>query len=195
MPNPSRWQDIYASKVKTAAEAVRLIRPGRRMLIGSGAAEPVHLVDALANDGAHLTDNESVHLLTLGPAPYVRPELASRFRHAAFFIGPNVREAVNEGRADFIPVFLSEIPELIRCRRVRIDVALIQTSVPDAHGYVSLGVSVDVVRAAVDSAELVLAEVNPNMPRTHGDSVLHVSKIDGLVPVDSPLLELAPERP
>lgn len=195
MPSPSDWQDVYASKVKTAAAAVRMIRPGRRMLIGSGAAEPVHLVDALAKDGAHLTDNEIVHLLTLGPAPYVRAELASRFRHAAFFIGANVREAVQEGRADFIPVFLSEIPELIRCRRVRIDVALIQTSVPDSHGYVSLGVSVDVVRAAVDSAELVLAEVNPNMPRTHGDSFLHVSKIDGLVPVDAPLLELAPEPP
>ena len=191
----SSWQDVYASKVTTAAAAVRSIRPGRRILIGSGAAEPLQLVDALANDGAHLTDNEIVHLLTLGPAPYVRPELASRFRHAAFFIGPNVREAVQEGRADFIPVFLSEIPELIRCRRVRIDVALIQTSVPDAHGYVSLGVSVDVVRAAVDSAELVLAEVNPNMPRTHGDSFLHVSKIDGLVPVDAPLFELDPEPP
>jgi acyl-CoA hydrolase len=99
-----------------------------------------------------------------------------------------VREAVQDGRADFIPVFLSEIPELIRSRRVRIDVALIQTSVPDAHGYVSLGVSVDVVRAAVDSADLVLAEVNPHMPRTHGDSFLHVSRIDAMVPVDEPLL-------
>ena len=195
MTDRSAWQDVYASKVMTAAAAVRLIRPGRRLLLGSGAAEPVHLAESLVKDGAHLTDNEIVHLLTLGPAPYVRPELASRFRHAAFFIGPNVREAVQQGRADFIPVFLSEIPELIRSRRVRIDVALIQTSVPDVHGYVSLGVSVDVVRAAVDCAELVLAEVNPNMPRTHGDSFLHISKIDGLVPVDSPLLELAPEPP
>src|SRR5204862_5110112 len=113
-----------------------------------------------------------------GPAPYVRRELAHRFRHAAFFIGPNVREAVQEGRADFLPVFLSEIPELIRTRRVRVDVALIQVSPPDAHGFVSLGVSVDVVRAAVDAAELVLAEVNPNMPRTHGDSSVPVSRID-----------------
>ncbi|HWO09302.1 MAG TPA: acetyl-CoA hydrolase/transferase C-terminal domain-containing protein, partial [Polyangiaceae bacterium] len=195
MVDPSSWQDTYASKVMTCAEAVRQIRPGRRILIGSGAAEPVELVDALVKHGSHLADNEIMHLLTLGPAPYVRAELAARFRHAAFFIGPNVREAVQEGRADFIPVFLSEIPELIRTRRVRIDVALIQTSVPDAHGYVSLGVSVDVVRAAVDSAELVLAEVNPHMPRTHGDSFLHISKIDGLVPVATPLLELAPEPP
>ena len=183
------WRRAHASKLTSAAQAIAQIRPGRRILIGSGAAEPVRLVEALVRDGQHLFDNEIVHLLTLGPAPYVRPELACRFRHSAFFIGPNVRDAVQDGRADFIPVFLSEIPELIRSQRVRIDVALIQTSVPDAHGYVSLGVSVDVVRAAVDSAALVLAEVNPRMPRTHGDSFLHVSRIDAMVPVDEPLLE------
>ena len=183
------WRDAYASKITSAAGAIALIRPGRRILIGSGAAEPVRLVEALARDGRHLADNEIVHLLTLGPAPYVRPDLAARFRHSAFFIGPNVRQAVQEGRADFIPVFLSEIPELIRSRRVRIDVALIQTSVPDAHGYVSLGVSVDVVRAAVDAADLVLAEINPRMPRTHGDSFLPVARIHAMVPVDEPLLE------
>src|SRR5689334_19170867 len=179
----------------TAVEAVSRIRPGRRILIGSGAAVPSQLVEALTQHAPHLVDNEIVHLLTLGPAPYVQPELASRFRHSAFFIGPNVRDAVQEGRADFIPVFLSEIPELVRSRRVRVDVALIQTSPPDAHGFVSLGVSVDVVRAAVDAADLVLAEVNPNMPRTHGDSFLHVSRIDRLVPVERPLIELTPEPP
>lgn len=189
------WQRTFASKLASPGEAIALIRPGRRILIGSGAAEPLELVAALAGHSEHLFDNEIVHLLTLGPAPYVRLELAHRFRHTAFFIGPNVRQAVQEGRADFIPVFLSEIPELIRSRRVRIDVALIQTSPPDAHGYVSLGVSVDVVRAAVDSADLVLAEVNPAMPRTHGDSFLHVSRIDRLVPVDYPLLALDGEAP
>jgi hypothetical protein len=127
------WPAAYASKATTPAGAIARIRPGRRILIGSGAAEPLELVDALVEHGHHLADNEIVHLLTLGPAPYVRPELAGRFRHSAFFIGPNVRQAVQEGRADFIPVFLSEIPELIRSRRVRIDVALIQTSLPDAH--------------------------------------------------------------
>jgi acyl-CoA hydrolase/GNAT superfamily N-acetyltransferase len=152
-------------------------------------------VEALAREAGHLSDNEIVHLLTLGAAPYVRPEFASRFRHSAFFIGPNVREAVAEGRADFIPVFLSEIPELIRSRRIRIDVALIQTSVPDRHSYMSLGVSVDIVRAAVDSADLVLAEVNSQMPRTYGDSFLHVSKVHGLIPVDTPLVEQVSEAP
>jgi acyl-CoA hydrolase/GNAT superfamily N-acetyltransferase len=126
---------------------------------------------------------------------YTRPELSGRFRHAAFFIGPNVREAVQDGRADFVPVFLSEIPRLIRSRRSRIDVALIQVTPPDVHGQVSLGVSVDVVRAAVEAADLVLAEVNPLMPRTLGDAFIHVRDLDGLIPVERPVLELHPELP
>lgn len=183
------WRERYAVKVVTAEEAIREISPGRRILIGSGAAEPVSLVKAMVEKGGHLADNEVVHLLTLGPAPYVEPAHAARFRHIAFFIGANVRGAVQEGRADFMPVFLSEVPELIRGRRVRIDVALIQVSPPDVHGYVSLGVSVDIVRSAVESATLIIAEVNPRMPRTHGDSFFHVSRFDRLVPVDAPLLE------
>jgi acyl-CoA hydrolase/GNAT superfamily N-acetyltransferase len=189
------WREAYARKLGSAADAIRAIRPGRRILIGSGAAEPVGLVESLVKDGDHLADNEIVHLLTLGPAPYVRPELQARFRHVAFFIGENVREAIHEGRADYLPVFLSEIPNLIRSRRIRVDVALIQVSPPDRRGYVSLGVSVDVVRAAVDTADLVLAEVNERMPRTLGDSFLHVDRIDRLVPVDVPLLERAPQPP
>lgn len=185
----ARW----ARKVCTPAEAVKRIARGRRILIGSGAAEPSSLVDALVTDGDHLADNEIFHLLTLGPAPYVDPGMERRFRHYAFFIGPNVRKAVHDGRADFIPVFLSEIPSLIRSRRIRIDAVLIQVSPPDAHGFVSLGVSVDIVRAAVDSADLVLAEVNPRMPRTLGDSFVHTDHIDCLVPVDSPLPELETE--
>jgi acyl-CoA hydrolase len=113
------------------ADAVRAIRPGRRILIGSGAAEPISLVEALCTHGGHLADNEIIHILTLGPAPYVDPGMKGRFRHTAFFIGPNVRDAVQDGRVDFTPVFLSEIPQLIRSRRVRIDVALIQVSPAD----------------------------------------------------------------
>jgi len=189
------WAARYPEKISSPAEAMRQIRPGRRILVGSGAAEPVTLVAALEAHGEHLADNEIVHLLTLGPAPYVRPELSARFRHVAFFIGPNVREAVQSGRADFMPVFVSEIPRLIRGRRIPIDVALLQVSPPDARGYVSLGVSVDVVRAAVDSAALVIAEVNPLMPRTHGDSFIHVRDIHWLVPVNTPILELPSEEP
>jgi len=184
------WQERFRAKVSTPCKAIQAIRPGRRILIGSGAAEPTSLVSALVEHGEHLADNELVHLLTLGPAPYVRPEFAARFRHLAFFIGANVREAVQAGRADFMPVFLSELPRLIQSRRVPIDVALIQVSPPDNRGYVSLGVSVDIVRAAVASASLVIAEVNPRMPRTHGDSFLSVNDIGLLVAVDTPVLEL-----
>lgn len=189
------WRARYADKITDPQRAIAAIPPGRRILIGSGAAEPVDLVDALVTHGAHLSDTEIVHILTLGPAPYVKPEFADRFRHTAFFIGANVREAVQEGRADFLPVFLSEIPELIQTRRIRIDVALIQVSPPDAHGYVSLGVSVDVVRAAVEAAELVIAEINPNMPRTHGDSFVHASRLRFMVPVTTPLIEHASDAP
>ncbi len=187
------WQTRYSWKVSTPEEAIRAIPPGRRILIGSGAAEPARLVEAMVEHGTHLFGNEIVHLLTLGPAPYVAPGLQERFRHTAFFIGANVRQAVQEGRADFMPVFLSEIPLVISSGRVAVDVALIQVSPPDRHGFVSLGVSVDIVRAAVDSAGLILAEVNPRMPRTHGDSFIHVEKIAHLVPVDYALPELPVE--
>ncbi len=194
MPD-STWQQRWSDRVATAEQAVRLLPAGRRILIGSGAAEPASLVRAMVEHGDQLVDNEIVHLMTLGPAPYVKPGLERRFRHTAFFIGANVREAIQAGRADFMPVFLSEIPELIRTRRVRIDAALIQVSPPDRHGFVSLGVSVDVVEAAVEAADVVLAEVNPHMPRTLGRSFLHASRIARLVPVESPLLELVAEPP
>ncbi|MFL6194244.1 MAG: acetyl-CoA hydrolase/transferase family protein [Thermoanaerobaculia bacterium] len=189
----SDWKSRYAAKIATAEDAIRLVPPRKRILIGSGCAEPGRLVEALVSHGDHLEANEIVHLMTLGSAPYVQPGLEHRFRHTAFFIGANVRQAVQEGRADFMPVFLSEIPHLILSGRVGIDVALIQVSPPDRHGFVSLGVSVDIVRAAVDTATIVLAEVNPNMPRTLGDSFLHVDRIAALIPVDDPLPERLPE--
>lgn len=189
----SNWQERYRSKICTPEEAIRLIRPGRRIMVGSHACEPNQLVNALVEHGDHLSDNEIVHLMTLGSAPYVKPGLEKRFRHTAFFIGANTREAVQEGRADFMPVFLSEIPALISSRRVRIDVLLVQVSPPDAHGYCSLGVSVDITRAALDAADLVLAEVNAQMPRTHGDSFVHIDRLAKLIPVDSPLHEHRPE--
>jgi len=189
----SNWQDRYRDKICTPEAAIRLISPGRRIMVGSHACEPNQLVSALVTHGDHLADNEIVHLMTLGSAPYVKPGLEKRFRHTAFFIGSNTRDAIHEGRADFMPVFLSEIPALISSRRVRIDVLLVQVSPPDAHGYCSLGLSVDITRAALDAADLVLAEVNAQMPRTHGDSFVHVDRLAKLVPVDSPLHEHKPE--
>ena len=195
MHNYPRWQERVQDKIATPGEAVRKIRRGRRILIGSGAAEPSRLVEALVTHGDHLQDNEIVHLLTLGEAPYVKAGMERRFRHTAFFIGENVRAAVAEGRADFMPVFLSEIPALLRSRRVRVDVALVMVSPPDRHGYVSLGVGVDIIRSAIEAADLVLAEVNPQMPRTHGDSFLHVSRLHAMVPVDYALPERILEPP
>jgi acyl-CoA hydrolase/GNAT superfamily N-acetyltransferase len=189
----SSWQTRYASKLCTAAEAVGRITPGQRIFIGSGAAEPAGLVRALVAGSEYLADNDVVHILTLGPAPYVAPEMKDRFRHTAFFIGPNVRDAVQQGRADFIPIFLSEVPSLIRSRRLKVDVALLQVSPPDAAGFVSLGVSVDVVLAAVKAAAFVIAQVNPRMPTTLGDSKVSVSELDCLVDLPEPLFELLAE--
>lgn len=189
------WQLRYAGKLCSLEQAVAQIAPGQRIFIGSGAAEPAALAEALVTHGSHLCDNEIVHILTLGPAPYVAPEMSRRFRHTAFFIGPNVREAVQSGRADFVPVFLSELPGLLRAGRMKVDVALLQVSPPDERGYVSLGVSVDVVQAAIEAADLLIAQVNPHMPRTFGASALPVSELDYLIDLPTPLPELVAEPP
>lgn len=196
MPTENQtWQSRYREKLISAAAAVRRVKRGQRVFVGSGAAEPQALVAALVARGSELADNEILHILTLGVAPYVEAGLKDVFRHNAFFIGPNVRAAVEEGRADYTPVFLSEIPRLFRSHRVPLDVALIQVSPPDSHGFCSLGVSVDVVKAAAESAGVVIAEVNPQMPRTLGDSFLHVSRINALVESSAPLLESVPAEP
>jgi acyl-CoA hydrolase/GNAT superfamily N-acetyltransferase len=182
------WQQRYASKVVTAVEAVKGIRPGQRVFIGSGAGEPQTLVEALTTR-EDLADTEIVHILTLGVAAYAEPRFGDRFRHNAYFIGPNVREAVAQGRADYTPIFLSEIPALFRSGRVLVDTALIAVSPPDEHGYCSYGVSVDIVKSAAESALKVIAEVNGQMPRTLGDCFIHVRDIDMLVPSHRPVLE------
>jgi hypothetical protein len=148
----------------------------------------------LSDRGYDLADTEIIHILTLGIAPYAEARFASRFRHNALFIGANVRSAILEARADYTPVFLSEIPKLFRTGRVPLDVAPIEVSPPDEHGFCSYGVSVDVVKAAAESARSVVAEVNPRMPRTLGDSFIHVSRIERLVEQETPLLESIPAQ-
>lgn len=186
------WPQLYKERRMSAACAVAAIRSGQRIFVGSNCAEPETLVDALTARADSLTDIEIVHIMTLGRAPYSEACFEKQFHHNAFFIGANVREAVNAGRADYTPIFLSEIPALFRSAQFPLDAALILVSPPDAHGYCSLGVSVDVVKAAAESAACVIAEVNRRMPRTLGDSFLHVSQIDAFVESDYPLLELAP---
>jgi acyl-CoA hydrolase len=153
----------------------------------------VKLVEELVAQALHFADNTIVHIMTLGPAPYVKPEHADQFRHNAFFIGPNVRDAVHEGRADYTPIFLSQIPSMIRSRRVPVDVAFIQTSPPDSFGFVNLGVSVDVVLSAVESARLVIAEINPEMPVIHGAGFVPMDQIDGWVLGENTLPDLPRE--
>jgi acyl-CoA hydrolase/GNAT superfamily N-acetyltransferase len=170
-------------------EALRPIRSGMRVFVGSGCAAPQTLISALSNRANDLYDVEIVHLLTFGAAPYANRDWIANFRHNAFFIGPNVRNSVNEGCSDYTPIHLSEVPRLIRRRQIHLDVALIQISPPDAHGFCSLGVSVDIVKAAVENADYVIAEVNPNMPRTLGDSFIHRSRIHSMVASDLPILE------
>ena len=193
MPSQN-WKETYKHKVSTAEKAVSSIKSGRRVFVGSGAGEPLDLVEALA---AHegLTDTEIVHILTLGVAPYADQRFGERFRHNAYFIGPNVRDAVAEGRADYTPIFLSEIPQLFRSRRVVIDFALIAVSEPDVHGYCSYGVSTDIVKSAAESAKVVIAEISPQMPRTLGDCFIHVDDIDILVPSDRPVFEAPQGEP
>ncbi len=175
-----------------AEEAILAIRDGLRVFVGSGAAVPLGLLDAFCARAKHYKDVEVCQLLTLGPAPYTARELEGHVRHNAFFVGANTREAVQEGRADFTPVFLSEIAGVLRTT-MPIDVALVQVSPPDKHGFCSLGVSVDIVKVAVETARVVVAEVNPRMPRTHGDAFVHVSRLSSIVETDHALPELVAE--
>jgi acyl-CoA hydrolase/GNAT superfamily N-acetyltransferase len=177
----------------SAAEALAHLRSGMRVFIGSGCAAPQRLIESLAARAEGVYDVEILHILTHGPAPYAKRNLLEHFRQNSFFIGANVREAVHECVADYTPLFLSEIPRLFREKRMHLDIALVQVSQPDAHGFCSFGVSVDVVKAAVESADYVIAEVNPNMPRTLGDSFVHVSALDAMVQSDCAILEFPME--
>ncbi len=171
----------------SAAEAVSLVRSGDRVFIHTAAAAPVELVEALAARAPELRNVETISLHTEGPAPYVAPEMAGIFHHKAMFMGANVRAAVAGGTADFMPVFLSEVPVLFRQGILPLDVAMVQVSPPDGHGFCTLGVSVDASKAAVETARKTIALVNPHMPRTHGDGFVHVSQFAAMVQTDRPL--------
>jgi len=178
-----------------ASSAVALIQAGHRVFVHGGAATPLALLRALAERGAELQDVELVHLHTEGEHPCAAAGMAGHFHINALFLGANVRPAVERGDADYIPAFLSEMPALFRQRVLPLDVALVHVSPPDRHGYCSLGVSVDIARAAVDSATLVIAQVNPRMPRTHGDGLVHHSRFAAAVAVDEPLPERTADAP
>lgn len=170
----------------SADEAVSAIRSGQRVFVQGACATPHVLLQSLAKRAGELHDVCVIHLHTEGDEPLLAPEMEGSFRHEALFTGPNAREAVNAGRADYIPIFLSEIPMLFRSGRYPIDVALINVSAPDQHGFCSLGTSVDITMAAIDSAKWVIAQVNDAMPRTHGAGFIHIDRINAAVTVSQP---------
>ena len=183
------WRENCRGKIVSAGAALRRVGRGSRVFIGSACGEPQALVQAMAEAGGRMSDTEVVHVLTLGVAPYAEPKYARHFRANAFFIGQSLRGAVNAAQADYTPIFLSQVPALFRSGRITIDAALIMVAPPDSDGNCSLGVSVDIVKSAAESAKLVIAQVNSHMPRTRGDCFIHLDRIDYLVERDEPLLE------
>lgn len=177
-----------------AAAAVSAIQSGQRVFVQGGVATPLALLDALVDQASRLVDVELIHLHTSGPARYADPEHARSFRVANLFVGPNIRSRVDLDRVDYLPCFLSEIPALLRSGRRPLDVALIHVSPPDRHGLCTLGTSVDVARAAVDVAPVVIAQINPRMPRVHGDGLVRMDEIDHWIEVDAPIPEVPPHR-
>ena len=187
------WKTWYQEHRCTPQEAVQKIRSGSRVVVAHACGEPAAILDAMVANAAQYENVEIIHMVAMGKAAYCQPQYDTNLHHNAFFLGGSTRAAAAEGRADFTPVYFSEIPSLLR-EELRPDVTLLQCSPPDEHGYVSLGVSVDYTKGAAESAGLVIAQVNRNMPRTLGDSFLHVTQIDCLVPLDAPVIELAPPK-
>ncbi len=186
------WLDGYRRKLCTAEEAVRLVKSGDRVYYGGNAAIPTGLVRALAARFEELTNVQLNHVLLLGEDPLSRPEMEGHFRHNSLFVGPADRAAINAGRADYVPVFLHQIPRLFRERIIPLDVAMVMVSPPDEHGFMSLGVETMAARAACQAARTVIVQVNEYMPRILGDSFLHVNRVDAVAEVHEPLPEIEP---
>lgn len=182
-------------KYSVPQEAVKHIKSGDRVFIHSVAAAPQALIKAMTARASELRDVEIVQLHTEGKAPYAEPEYEDSFCVNALFVGANVRKAVNEGRGDYLPIFLSEVPYLFRHGILPLDVAMIQVSPPDKHGFCSLGVSVDASRAAVQTAKKVIAQINPQMPRTHGDGMVHIDRFDAATEHEEPIPEYLVDEP
>ena len=191
------WKRKYPEKFASEDVIFSHIHRGNTIFIGSACAEPQYLIQRLiryVESKPHaFFDAEIIHVRTLGVAPYTEEKFKQNFRHNSFFIGDTTRDAVNSGQADYTPILLSKLPSLFYRGLVRVDVALIQTSLPDRHGHLSLGVSLDIVKAAVENASYVVAQMNNHMPRVHGDSFIYMDDIDFIIPYDEPLLEYSPE--
>lgn len=187
------WRSIYKERIVNAETAVKNIRSGDRVVVGHAMSEPTVLIDAMVANCDSYENVEIVHMLPMGKSAYTAPEMGKHFRHNSLFVGSTTRSAVSEGRADYTPVYFSGVPELLR-DTLPVDVALIQVSSPDEHGYCSFGVSVDYTKPAAEAAKTVIAQVNPQMPRTLGNSFIHVSQIDYIVEHNNSIIELAPPK-
>jgi acyl-CoA hydrolase/GNAT superfamily N-acetyltransferase len=183
------WQDKYRDMIMTPNKALSEVKSGNRIFLGTGCGEPTVLVEALVRKAKKLADVEIVELLTKGDAPYVDRKYAETFKVNSFFIGRNVRELYQEGRGDYTPILMFDIPALLNSGKLPLDVALIQVTPPDKRGKMSLGISVDIVKSAAENASLVIAQVNPRMPWTRGDSLIDIYDLDILVPEEVELIE------
>lgn len=189
------WKAKYQDKIATAPKAMKYVTSGNRVFIGTGCAQPQHLVHALVEHSSHIHDAHIVHLLTMGAAPYAHEKFRDRFKMNSLFVADNVRDALARGIGEYTPIFLSEIPDEFESGRIPVDVALISVTPPDASGLCSLGVSVDIVKSAANNARYVIAQVNAHMSRTLGDAFIHVNGIDVLVPHDEPIITVPVPEP
>lgn len=194
-----QWKEKFPEKFKPEDEVFKNIHRGDRIFIGTGCGEPQYLVQALMryveSHPKAFAEAEIMHVWTLGVAPYTDEKFNYNFRHNSFFVSDNTRESVNEGLADYTPIFLSNVPKLINDKFIPIDIALVQTSLPDNNGFVSLGISVDITKAAIENSPLVIAQLNSNMPRVHGDTFIDIKNIDYVIHHEEPLLEFSPQVP
>jgi len=187
---PANLYNIYSRKLTTADEAVKMIKSGDNVVIQPGCAVPLELIHAMVRRKDELENVTVYHILIVGELPYVNPGMEKHFRHKAFFTGANVRTAVHEGRAEFIPIFLSEVPLLFKRNIIPVDVALLNVSPPDEHGFCSYGVDVGTIKTAAEKAKLIIAQINTEMPRSLGDSFIHINKINHIIEHSEPIQEL-----
>jgi acetyl-CoA hydrolase len=187
---PANILNIYNKKIVTAAEAVKQIKSGDNIIIQPGCGAPMELIRAMVERKDELENVSVYHILIVGDLPYTEPGMEKHFQHKAFFIGGNTRQAVNEGRAEFIPIFLSEVPFLFKRGIIKTNVALIHLSLPDEHGFCSYGVDVGTIKSAAEKADIIIAQINSEMPRTLGDSFIHINKINYIVEHNEPIKEL-----
>ncbi len=188
------WRELYKQKIISASEATEKIKSGYRVVIGHAAGEPKAVIDEMVRDSDKFSNIEIVHMIGMGTGGYVQEEKEFNFKHNSLFAGPSTRVAILDGRADFTPCFFSEVPKLFREKYLKVNIAIIQVSIPDEHGFCSFGVSNDYTKPVAECADIVIAEVNPNMPRTLGNSFIHVRDINHIVEVNYPIMEIKPSE-